>query len=44
MVTVNTHKTVLLGHCHNAWNIPHNERLDYHFLTAKFGSYFPEDR
>lgn len=43
-VTVNTHKTVLLSECHNAWNIPREERLDYHFLTAKFASYFsPEE-
>jgi CRISPR-associated protein Csx14 len=39
-VTVNTHKTVLLNLCHNAWNVPDNERLDYHFLHAKFGDAF----
>ncbi len=39
-VTVNSHKSVLLSHCHNAWNIPDKERLDYHFLYAKFASYF----
>jgi len=39
-VTVNTHKTVLLNLCHNAWNIPSHERLDYHFLHAKFGDFF----
>jgi CRISPR-associated protein Csx14 len=39
-VTVNTHKTVLLTLCHDAWNIPLHERLDYHFLHAKFGDYF----
>ena len=42
-VTVNTHKTALLDYCHNAWNIPLNERLDYHFLRAKFASYFHSD-
>lgn len=42
-VTVNTHKTVLRTLCHNAWNIPNEERLDYHFLAAKFASYFPND-
>ena len=42
-VTVNTHKTVLLSLCHNAWNIPHEERLDYHFLYAKFANYFQSD-
>ena len=41
--TVNTHKTALLDHCHNAWNIPLAERLDYHFLRAKFASYFHSD-
>ncbi len=39
-VTVHTHKTVLLGLCHSAWNIPEDERLDYHFLAAKFSNYF----
>lgn len=42
-VTVNTHKTVLLSHCHTAWNIPDDERLDYHFMAAKFGNYFQND-
>ncbi|MEO7019000.1 MAG: CRISPR-associated ring nuclease, partial [Ktedonobacteraceae bacterium] len=42
-VTVNTHKTVLLSHCHTAWNIPDAERLDYHFLAAKFSNYFQND-
>lgn len=42
-VTVNTHKTALLDYCHSAWNIPLHERLDYHFLRAKFASYFHND-
>jgi CRISPR-associated protein Csx14 len=42
-VTVNTHKSVLLGLCHNAWNIPQEERLDYHYLHAKFGDYFQQN-
>lgn len=42
-VTVNTHKTALLGLCHNAWNIPNDERLDYHFLRAKFAAYYDGD-
>lgn len=42
-VTVNTHKTALLNLCHNAWNIPLEERLDYHFLHAKFAGYFQSD-
>ncbi len=41
--TVNNHKTALLDYCHNAWNIPPDERLDYHFLRAKFASYFHSD-
>lgn len=43
LVTVNTHKTALLGLCRNAWNIPTEERLDYHFLRAKFSDYFRTD-
>ncbi len=43
LATVNTHKTAILGLCHNAWNIPNAERLDYHFLRAKFAGYFPGD-
>jgi CRISPR-associated protein Csx14 len=43
LVTVNTHKTALLNLCHNAWNIPDKERLDYHFLAAKFANYFQSD-
>lgn len=43
IVTVNTHKTVLLNHCRSAWNIPEDERLDYHFLAAKFASYFAQE-
>jgi CRISPR-associated protein Csx14 len=39
-VTVNTHRTALLALCHNAWNIPQGERLDYHFLHARFAGYF----
>ena len=42
-VTVNTHKTALLDYCHIAWNVPLDERLDYHFLRAKFASYFQSD-
>ncbi len=42
-VTVNTHKSALLDYCHTAWNVPLDERLDYHFLRAKFASYFQSD-
>ena len=40
LTTINSHKTALLNLCHNAWNVPDEERLDYHFLRAKFTSYF----
>ncbi len=43
LATVNTHKTALLDHCHNAWNVPGNERLDYHYLRTKFAEYFQKD-
>ena len=39
-VTVHTHKTVLLTLCRQAWNIPHEESLDYLFLRDKFSGYF----
>ena len=44
LVTVNTHKTALLGYCHNVWNIPPDEQLNYYFLRAKFADHFPSDR
>jgi CRISPR-associated protein Csx14 len=44
LVTVNSHKTALLDYCHSAWTIPDEERLDYHFLYAKFASYFHQRR
>lgn len=40
LVTVNTHKTALLSYCRNAWNISDRVRLDYHFLSSKFSSYY----
>ena len=43
IVTVNTHKTALLGLCYNAWNIPNNETLRYHDLHTKFAEYFQKD-
>ena len=42
LVTVHTHKTVLLRLCRNAWNISNDEHLDYHFLHTKFASYFEQ--
>lgn len=43
LATVNTHKTAILSYCHNAWNIPLDEQLDYHFLRAKFADHFHSD-
>ena len=41
--TIHSHKSALLQHCHNVWNIPTNEPLDYHFFSQKFGDYFEND-
>lgn len=38
--TVDAHKTVILDHCRNAWELPEGMRLGYHFLREKFGRYF----
>jgi len=38
--TVDSHKTVILGECRNAWNVPEGRWLDYHFLRDKFGLFF----
>jgi len=43
LATVHSHKTVLLRLCINAWNIPPQERLDYHFLQVKFASFIEDD-
>ncbi|HYK85961.1 MAG TPA: CRISPR-associated ring nuclease [Ktedonobacteraceae bacterium] len=42
LVTVHSHKTVLLRLCRNAWNISNDEHLDYHFLHTKFANYFEQ--
>lgn len=34
--TVDSHKTVILAECRNAWNLPEDTYLDYRFLTDKF--------
>jgi CRISPR-associated protein Csx14 len=34
--TVDSHKTVILAECRNAWNLPDGEWLDYRFLAEKF--------
>lgn len=41
--TVNSHKTVLLQLCRNAWSLDPDEPLDYHFLHLKFAHYFGSD-
>ena len=38
--TVHAHKTVILSECRNAWELPQDARLVYHFLREKFGRYF----
>jgi CRISPR-associated protein Csx14 len=38
--TVYSHTQKLLGLAHNAWYIPLEERIDYHFLYQKFARYF----
>lgn len=34
--TVDSHKTVILAECRNAWNLPEDNWLDYHFVADKF--------
>lgn len=34
--TVDSHKTVILAECRNAWDLPEAEWLDYRFLADKF--------
>ncbi len=34
--TVDTHKTVILAECRNAWNLPEDAYLDYRFLADMF--------
>lgn len=38
--TVDSHKTVILAECRNAWSLAEDHRLDYRFLADKFGLYF----
>ena len=38
--TVDAHKTVILSECRNAWELPPDAWLDYHFLREKFRRYF----
>ena len=34
--TVDSHKTVILAECRNAWALPEATWLDYRFITEKF--------
>jgi CRISPR-associated protein Csx14 len=43
LVTVHSHKSVLLRLCRNTWNISDDEHIDYHFLQAKFAHQFDND-
>lgn len=43
LVTVHSHKSVLLRLCRNAWNINDHEPVDYHFLQVKFAHQFDGD-
>lgn len=38
--TVDSHKTVILKECRNAWVLPPDGWLDYHFLREKFGDFY----
>lgn len=38
--TAHAHKTKILEHCRNAWELPPDARLTYYFLREKFGRYF----
>jgi len=40
--TVHAHKTRILDHCRNAWELPPDTRLTYYFLREKFGRYFQQ--
>ncbi|MEZ4644795.1 MAG: CRISPR-associated ring nuclease [Chloroflexota bacterium] len=37
--TVDSHKTVILAECRNAWNLPEETWLDYRFLAEKFDTF-----
>ncbi|MGC8838611.1 MAG: CRISPR-associated ring nuclease [Anaerolineae bacterium] len=37
--TVDSHKTVILAECRNAWELPEGQHLSYHFLREKFGPF-----
>lgn len=39
LTTVDSHKTPILDACRNAWNLPDDMWLDYHYLREKFGPF-----
>lgn len=41
--TVNSHKTVILAECRNAWALPESTWLDYRFIAEKFMSTINQD-
>ncbi len=38
--TISYYTTDIYQECRNAWDVPENIRMDYHFVHAKFGDYF----
>lgn len=38
--TISYYTTNVYQECRNAWDVPENIRVDYHFVHAKFGNYF----
>jgi len=38
--TISYYTTDIYQECRNAWDVPENIRVDYHFVHAKFGDYF----
>jgi len=41
--TVDSHKTVILAECRNAWNLPEETHLDYRFLAEKFSLFWGKE-
>jgi len=42
--TLDAHKTAILAECRNAWGMPEDAHLTYHFLREKFGPYLKTHR
>jgi FixJ family two-component response regulator len=38
--TISYYTSKIYRECRNAWNVPDDIRLDYHFVQAKFAHYF----